>query len=158
LDTNATKAALQEIIEADESSPETKQRRNYLELVNRISASGPIGDVRFASGNRRTTENQRLDWALIVTPGTFTRNRPPPSSAFNNDAPWGKCPTYSTSQNDFITGFGTMKEGDWVFKVGRSSVSSGQVSRIRRRVSWDDQDDSYETEVVGFSRDFAVYK
>ena len=156
LDTNATKAEVQKIIEGPRSTPKSRQRdRKYLELVDKISAAGPIGYVGFASGYRRTTENERLDWALVVTPSTFTRNRPPPSTAFDNDAPWGKCLTYKTDEDDFITGFGTMKMGDWVFKAGRSSITSGQINRIRRRVYWDDQDDSYETEVIGFARDFA---
>lgn len=156
-DANATKAAVQKRIEATGSTPETKQRDgNYLEFVNKLSAADPIGHVRFASGHRRTPENRRLDWALIVTPSTFTRNRPPPSTAFDNDETWENHPAYSTGENDFITECGTLKEGDWVFKAGRSSTSSGDVNHIYRRVNWQDQEDSYEAEVVGFARDFAL--
>jgi hypothetical protein len=55
--------------------------------------------------------------------------------AFINNESSGKCPTYSTGENDFIIGFGTIKEGDWVFKAGCSSITSGKLNYIHRRVN-----------------------
>jgi hypothetical protein len=55
--------------------------------------------------------------------------------AFDNNEPWGKCFTYSTGENNFIMGFGTIKEGDWVFKAGCSSIISGKLNHIYRRVN-----------------------
>jgi hypothetical protein len=46
-------------------------------------------------------------------------------------------------------------EGDWVAKVGRTSTSAGEVNKIRRRVNWGKQDESYEAEVIGIGKDFA---
>ena len=52
LKVKAWKMAVQKRIEVPRSTPETKQQdRNYLEFVNKISASGPIEYVRFTSGH-----------------------------------------------------------------------------------------------------------
>jgi hypothetical protein len=136
----------------------SKERdRKYLELVNNLSAADPIGYVRFASGYRRTTDNRRLDWALIDSPSTFTCNKPPPSAAFDQDWFFEKLATYRTDENDFIKGFGTLKEGDWVARVGRSTTAAGEVNRINRRVNWEGNiPESYEAEVIGLGRDFAI--
>ncbi len=156
-DANETRAHVQNRIQAPGSTPESRQRdKNYIEFLDKLSAADPIGHVRFASGHRRTTDNRRLDWALIVSSSTFTRNKPPSSTLFDNDDAWDKHPTYETGEDDFITGFGTMKGGDLVFKVGRTSSSSGEVNKIHRRVNWEDQEDSYEADVIGFGRDFAL--
>jgi hypothetical protein len=90
---------VQSRIQAPGSSDESRQRdENYLKFLNGLSAAGPIGHVRFASGSRRTTDDRRLDWALIVSPKTFTRNRPPPSAAFDDDEAWDENPFYQTDE------------------------------------------------------------
>jgi hypothetical protein len=157
-DVMATKKRIQAIIQAPTSTPRNRQTNvNYLNHINGLEAAGPIGEVRFASGHRRTNENRRLDWALIASPSTHSQNKPPPSKAFEEVQDFEKSLTYYTDKDDIISGFGTMKEDDWVAKTGRSGTSAGYVNKIRRRVCWESvkQKESYETEVIGLAGDFA---
>lgn len=133
----------------------TGSRQRTLQGLYDLEAAGPIGYVRYASGLRRTAEQRRLDWALIVSPETFTQNKPPPAGAFDSSALWNGNIEWAPGPEDYITKFGAIKEGDWVAKAGRSTTTSGEVNKIRRRVHWNDHPDSYETEVIGIDRNFA---
>ncbi len=96
-----------------------------------------------------------MDWALVVTPRTFTRNKPPRADVFDAPSLRHGCIDYRASPDDLITTFGTLEGGDWVAKSGRAGIAAEEVNRVRRRINWQDQDESEETEVLGFKRDFA---
>jgi len=118
-----------------------------------------IGQVKFASGHRRTAKNQRLDWALIESPSTFSRNRPPPSTSFDVQSLEYGAIRYVTSPTDFITTFGSIprgKEKQWFARAGRTSTRSGFGTPIPRDVIWYDQPMSKEIDIIGNVEDFAV--
>lgn len=126
-----------------------------LQVLDGLEAGGPIGYVKYASGHRRTSDNTRLDWALVLAPKTFRKNKPPPASVFNSEELWGGRVSYFPGPNDFITRFGAMKGGEWVAKVGRNGTTAGEVNKVYRLVHWETHKESYETDVIGITQDFA---
>lgn len=143
------------IQESNVTNPSDLQTLQQLDL----QATNAIGQVKYASGHRRTAKNQRLDWAVIESPSTFFRNRPPPSSRFEGGGlEWGRI-EYETSPTDLITTFASIPQGvdsQWVAKAGRSSVTSGFVNPEPRDVKWYDQPMSQEMDIIGNAEDFAM--
>jgi len=125
-----------------------------LQRLEKLAVDG-IGYVRYASGHRRTNENRRLDWALIEAPTTFSRNKPPSDQLDVFSLERGKI-IYKVGPNDFITTFGTVQEGQWVVKAGRTTTRSGFINKESREVRWDNHVTSVECDVIGNAADFAM--
>lgn len=117
-------------------------------LSSRTSGPG-IGRVIYASGNQ-IKNGQRLDWALIESPDTFSPNRPPSASTFES-SPF-RVPSdtyYSQNADSKVRVFGRAKKGDWVTKRGRTTkVTSGTVNRMYRRVQWPSGQTTVEIELM----------
>jgi hypothetical protein len=115
-----------------------------------------IGCVILASGHARTEENNRLDWALIESPETFSTNRPSSRTALMGYYKLDPSVPYDLDEDSKITSFGQLQLGEWVFKVGRTTDhTSGFVNYMRRLVQWEAHVCSYETEVMHYAADFA---
>ncbi|EEQ31332.1 hypothetical protein McanMca71_004557 [Microsporum canis] len=113
-----------------------------------------IGRVIFASGGR-VRDSTRVDWALILSPGTFVANKPPPVSTFG---PFSlpPCGSYFADGESRVKSFGQVKCGDWVAKFGRTSeTTSGVINRLYREVRWPSGMRSFEMEVLSPDGDFS---
>jgi hypothetical protein len=117
-------------------------------LSSRMSRPG-IGRVIYASG-RQIKNGQRLDWALIESPDTFSPNKPPPRLAFES-SPF-EMPSdmdYSQNADSKVGNFGRAKKGDWVAKRGRTTaVTSAIVNRMDRTVQWASGKTTVEIELM----------
>lgn len=122
-----------------------------------------IGHVIAASGLRTNNVNRSMNWALIETPGTHTKNKPPLKNMFLRDAelpsPLEWDVGYHMTADSVVRQIGAVEKGSWVAKTGRTSrVTSGFVNRMDRVVNWAQYGGfhSEEIEVIGPGRDFAA--
>lgn len=116
-------------------------------LSSRISTPG-IGKVIYASGHQ-IKNGQRLDWAIIESPDTFTPNKPPARSKFNSIYKTPSDMDYSQNDDSRVRNFGRAKKGDWVAKTGRTTgLTSGIVNRMDRRVQWEPGKTTVEVELM----------
>ncbi|KAH7350573.1 hypothetical protein BKA65DRAFT_498580 [Rhexocercosporidium sp. MPI-PUGE-AT-0058] len=130
-----------------------------LSILNQIRGAGrSIGKLRYASGHAtRSPTNRRLDWALIPSPNTTQRNRPPQVTIYGNKYLEG---TYSPKADDYIRKFGPeMQQYSWVVRSGRTSTRQGFVNRRDRVVRWENtakHEHSNEMEIlpIGGEADF----
>lgn len=129
-----------------------------------LHANPVIGKVFAYSGLRKNASNRRMDWAIfktpVKTPDTYTKNRPPPKSAFKNteDFPGGVSLSYKMTEDSMVTNMDRIRPGSWVAKTGRTTgVTSGIVNQMRRFIHWEQHGDfcSEEVEVLGLAEDFA---
>ncbi|KAK2788542.1 hypothetical protein FQN52_006655 [Onygenales sp. PD_12] len=126
-----------------QKNTQNQHNQNQLQLLNTLLATPSIGKVILASGYRmkhdqRLNLQQRLDWALIETPDTFTANKPPPRSLLvGSRIPLPHEPTYQQNEDSKVRQFGAFKKGDWVVKIGRTSgPTAGEINRIQRDINW----------------------
>lgn len=125
-----------------------------------LHANPVIGKVFAYSGLRKNASNRRMDWAIFETPDTYTKNRPPPKSAFKKpeDFPGGVSLSYKLTEDSYVKNMDRIRPGSWVAKTGRTTgVTSGTVNLMRRFVHWEQHGDfcSEEVEVLGLAEDFA---
>ena len=144
--------------ERETGDPHDEDDIKILAYINERMKDPSIGRVLLASGQRKNKANHRMDWALFESAETFKINKPTPESAFTSAEalPWPR--KYKISSDSKIRQFGSLAEGDWVAKQGRTSgYTSGTVNRMRRRVTWANYSDfvSEEIEVLGLTTDFA---
>lgn len=109
LDAVRTREFLQKEIQKPEDDGSNQQ---VLQILDGLEAAGPIGQIRYASGLRRDRDGRRMDWAMVVSPGTYARNKPPLSIFFDPRSLQNGRVNYWTDPTDFITTFGTLKRGD----------------------------------------------
>lgn len=119
-----------------------------------------IGKVFAASGHRwiKTPQGhcQRLNWALIITPDTFTANKPPPRSRFRkNDPPRNL--SYMAEKDPEIQRISTFDDRDILCQSGRTSGATwGYVNPLRRNINWEGNHLSAEWEVIPSAQHFAA--
>ncbi|KAK2811526.1 hypothetical protein FQN50_002149 [Emmonsiellopsis sp. PD_5] len=145
-----------------QKNAQDQHNQNQLQLLNSLRAKPSIGKVILASGNRmkdnqRLNIKQRLDWALIETPDTFTANKPPPRSLLvGSRIPLPHAPTYQQNEDSKVRQFAGFKPGDWVTKIGRTSgPTAGEVNKIKRNINWPNLGTtSDEWEIISHRGDF----
>lgn len=114
------------------------QAAEKLEILTSRLSNPCIGKVILASGYRKNKDNQRLDWALIENPDTFSPNKPPPESSLVGgfvDLPSDDL--YLQNQDPVVREVSGVQAGDWVIKRGRSTgVTSGFINGMKRDINW----------------------
>lgn len=120
---------------------------DMIERLDALAARGPIGQVRFASGNRVTTNLRRMDWALVeLDPKLPVQNLLPTRDQFSRQS-FGATTGYKIQEGATVSGTNDLLKATWYGKVGRNSESTGaERSRILRTVAWDNGliSDEYE--------------
>ena len=141
------------------SSPDTKATYDKLQ---QLRAMPDIGQVIAASGVRINAAGRRMDWALILTYSTMTKNVLPPNKALKTRSayPMNDPLAYRVSEGEVVHGVGKMAVNDWLIKNGRTSgVTTGFVNRMGREVNWGTVEmTSCEAEVIGQANNFANYR
>ncbi|KAK2816788.1 hypothetical protein FQN49_007982 [Arthroderma sp. PD_2] len=153
LDGKATMARLDELCKF---GPHDQQLQQQYNMLSRLMSGPGIGKVFLASGHQRR-KNHRLDWALIETIETFSHNKPPsPSLGGNAEFMLPETgPEYNPHPDAKIRHFGSAKEGDWVVKIGRTTLTSGVINAMKT-VTWAPGNTSEEIEIVSEHADFAA--
>ena len=130
-----------------ESGKGSKRDFEVLKRLDDIAAQGPIGQVKFASWNRLTYTNHRMDWALIeLDPARPVKNVLPMEDRFKGDHLYG-IPEYMVKEGDTVSGTSNSLRSKWYGKVGRTSRCTGaEQSLIKRAIAWDDGAVSHEYE------------
>ena len=131
--------------------------QDILNLAQRLKLNPNIGHVYAASGVRKDSNNRRLDWSVVESPGTFRKNKPPHSlQVYASDMP--RFMTYAINEDFTVRAFSRLSKGDYVWKKGRASgVTTGMANRLDRSVHWGPPYDmvSNEIEVISDSKSFA---
>lgn len=120
MDTKATIKHLEEVIKSAKMPlPEDKEA---LKKFRKMVTNPVIGQVYLASGVHVSDANRRLDWALVSTPGTFTKNKPTPKSVlrFSPGAePSSAQGSFKQTEDSVVRSVGQVKRGEWVTKNDR---------------------------------------
>ena len=105
----------------------------FKEIFMTLQSRPPIGKVILASGSR-VKQGQKLDWALIETPETFTQN---PRPTLYNQAKTRSDLIEFAKDGQTVQQIGTIKPGNWVAKAGRTTgLSSSEVNSLPRDINW----------------------
>ncbi|KAE8449652.1 hypothetical protein EG329_007982 [Mollisiaceae sp. DMI_Dod_QoI] len=143
MDVEASRIAISK--EIDEKEGPIVEEVQALDLLDQLSERG-IGFVVHASGCRVHPTNKRtMDWALVGSPSTFRRNRPPyQPTLFNPDAGDEE---YKVEKDDFIEEISTFMPGERVTHSGRSSCEHGHANIFKRYIHWGDGQETEEDEL-----------
>ena len=139
-----------------ESEDPLLETKAALDILTELDKNPVIGTVLVKSGVRINNANRRLDWALIETPSTYTKNKPPPQSAFAREGQFpDEAPSrYVLNKDSVVQNFGVLEPGMWVTKRGkRTGVTSGVDSSMKRATQIGNIV-SEEVEVLGLEIDF----
>ncbi len=91
-----------------------------------------------------------MDWALIDSADTFGPNISPPSTfgVGNLFREPQVPPLYELKAHSKVRNMGLVELGDWVFKRGRTSASSGTINMMKRPVQWPAGKRTLEIEIL----------
>lgn len=119
-------------------------------------AANPIGQVLAASGYKVNKDNRRLDWALIESPTTYSKNTAPSGLDLTRLElpPLG---SYDIGEGFIITETAAVQLNEFVIKKGRTSgITSGFTNKMQRVIAWPSfgGKETEEIEVMGLGKDF----
>lgn len=120
-------------------------------------AANPIGQVLAASGYKVNKANRRMDWALIESPITYSKNIAPSRFGLRKlqQPPLG---SYNIGEQFIITKTAAVQVNEFVIKKGRTSgITSGFINKMQRVIAWPSLGgrETEEIEVMGLGGDFA---
>ena len=114
-----------------------------------------IGEVVFSSADLTIFKERRLDYVLYSTSSRHDNIVPGEQDIPRAGHPT-RAPYYNIESGTVASDFGTIKLGDWLVKVGRTTnITTGTVSLMWRKMPWKHYPATQEIEVEGLSDDFA---
>lgn len=143
-----------------ESTAPIPRIKEDLEVLQQLEKDPIIGRVIAKSGLRINAAKRMMDWGLIESPTTYSKNKPPPASIFQRDEqfPDGLRERYTMTNDSEVRNIGRPLPGSWVTKRGRTSGStSGIINHMTRLTKWHQHGGlvSEDIEVIGLCMDFA---
>ncbi|KFX89542.1 hypothetical protein O988_08600 [Pseudogymnoascus sp. VKM F-3808] len=126
-----------------------------IKRLDEITAQGPIGHVKFASGHRLTDKNHRMDWALIeLDPARPLENLLPMEYRFRGRNFGNLHYDYIVQEGNTVSGTACIHNSSWYGKDGRTSdCTSAESGFIKRAIAWDDGSISHEYEHTSIDSD-----
>ncbi|PVH84655.1 hypothetical protein DL98DRAFT_568743 [Cadophora sp. DSE1049] len=120
--------------------------------MERLISSGGFGRVLHSSGySRRNADKHRMDWAIVAvndekfrgTNVAIARNR------FSLNQLLGEWLEYDAKPGDVISDVGSVVEGSWAAKYGRTTaVTAGECTSLKAVCHWKDGTYTHENEVT----------
>ncbi|KAM5447311.1 hypothetical protein MaudCBS49596_006075 [Microsporum audouinii] len=148
------KAAMDRLDELCQLEPEAQDLQHQRNMISQLMSGLGIGKVLLASGYQ-VRNNHRLDWALVESPETFSYNKPP---SINQDKSFKlpmTGPRYNLHPDAKVKQLDFVKEGDWVVKSGRTTLTSATVSSMKA-VTWASGYTTEEIELISEDADVAA--
>lgn len=124
------RAALDNLDKLCHNFPGDQHLEKQRNMVSGLLLGPGIGKVVLASGSQ-VRNNHRVDWALIESPETFSKNNTPSIRQGNFMSPPAGH-RYAPHPDTKIRQFDYIHEGDWVVKLGRSTLTSGIINGMKR--------------------------
>ncbi|OAL72647.1 hypothetical protein A7D00_3649 [Trichophyton violaceum] len=147
------RAALDNLDKLCHNFPGDQNLEKQINMVSGLLLGPGIGKVVLASGSQ-VRNNHLVDWALIESPETFSKNKPPSIRQGNFMSPPAGH-RYAPHPGTKVRQFDNVHEDDWVVKLGRSTLTSGIINGMKR-VEWYPNSVTEEIEVMSHYADIAV--
>ncbi|EZF35459.1 hypothetical protein H109_04366 [Trichophyton interdigitale MR816] len=147
------RAALENLDKLCHNFPGDQRLEKQKNMVSDLLLGPGIGKVVLASGSQ-VRNNHRVDWALIESPETFSKNKPPSIRQGNFMSPPAGH-RYAPHPDTKISQFDHVHEDDWVVKLGRTTLTSGIINGMKT-VEWGPNFVTEEIQVMSHYADVAV--